>query len=78
MYSDDIQLEDYRLEKMNLENDQTMHGYFRGTRLYGTERIDNKKTVQSDIFSLGALLYTLLNGHIPFTGKSTGEIIKIP
>ncbi|MDD7984899.1 serine/threonine-protein kinase [Lentisphaera marina] len=77
MYSDDIQLEDYRLEKMNLENDQTMHGYFRGTPGYmAPERIDNKKTVQSDIFSLGALLYTLLNGHMPFTGKSTSEIIK--
>ena len=77
MFSDDIQLEDYRLEKMNLENEQTMHGYFRGTPGYmAPERVDNKKTVQSDIFSLGALLYTLLNGSDPFKGNTSSEIIK--
>ena len=77
LYTDDIQLEDYGFDSMSLENDQTMYGYFRGTPGYmAPERTENQKSVQADIFSLGALLYTLLNGQIPFAGKSSAEIVK--
>jgi serine/threonine protein kinase len=77
IYSEEPNTEDYRLEKLDLQNDKTMHGYFRGTPGYmAPERTDNQKSVQADIFSLGALLYTLLNGYVTFAGENTTDILK--
>ena len=48
---------------------------------YGTiefcapEYYDGKTpTIQSDIYSLGIVFYTLLTGHLPFTGKKENII----
>ncbi|EDM25556.1 serine/threonine-protein kinase [Lentisphaera araneosa HTCC2155] len=77
LYSDEPNTEDYQLDKFDLQNDKTMHGYFRGTPGYmAPERMENDKSPQADIFSLGALLYTLLNGYIPFAGKNMTDILK--
>ena len=40
------------------------------------EQIKGEKSVQADVFSLGALLYTLLTYMIPVSGKSIDEILK--
>ena len=77
LYSDEPNTEDYRQEDMDLQNDQTLHGYFRGTPGYmAPERVENHKSTQADIFSLGALLYTLLNGHTPFDGENMTDVLK--
>lgn len=69
-YSDD----DHNAE---LSNDQTLHGVLKGTPGYmAPERMKGEKSVQSDIFSLGALLYTLFTYEPPFRGKSVEETLK--
>ena len=74
LFSDE---EDIYDEKLDLQNENTMHGYIRGTPGYmAPERIDNKKTFETDIFSLGALLYALLNYSAPFSGKDNTETIE--
>ena len=77
LYSEESNTEDYHIEKLDLQNNHTMHGYFRGTLGYmAPERMDNHKSVQADIFSLGALLYSLLNGYTPFAGEKMTDITQ--
>ena len=77
LYSEKIPENDHYLENLDLQNEHTLHGYIRGTPGYmAPERRDNQKTIQADIFSLGALLYALLNYEIPFAGETPSEILK--
>ena len=63
--------------KIDLQNEHTMHGYIRGTPGYmAPERINNEKSVEADIFSLGALLFQLINYKVPFEGKDHTEILR--
>ena len=63
--------------KIDLQNEHTMHGYIRGTPGYmAPERIDNVKSIEADIFSLGALLYHLINLKPPFKGKDHTEVLR--
>ena len=60
MFSNDDEI--YSDDELSLQNEKTQHGYIRGTPGYmAPERLNNEKTTQADIFSLGALLFSLLN-----------------
>jgi len=68
---------DVSYETIELDNENTLHGYIRGTPGYmAPERIDNLKTIQTDIFSLGALLFALLNYKAPFNGKDNADVLR--
>jgi serine/threonine protein kinase len=56
---------------------ETTHRMRVGTPAYiAPEQIlDRPLTHQSDMFSLGVLLYELLTGHRPFQGPNTGEVL---
>lgn len=74
-----IKLGDLGLAKLNREDDQslTQTGTAMGTPYYiSPEQVRGEKDIdrRTDIYSLGATLYHLVTGHIPFTG-STGALI---
>ena len=63
--------------KIDLSNEHTMHGYIRGTPGFmAPERINNVKSIDADIFSLGALLFQLINYKAPFEGKDHTEVLR--
>ncbi|MCM8532275.1 MAG: protein kinase [Lentisphaeraceae bacterium] len=60
----------------DLSNDQTIHGTVKGTPGYmAPEQIKGDKSVQSDVFSLGALLFALLTYRPPFEDTKTEEVL---
>lgn len=65
------------LEMPHLKNENTLHGYIRGTPGYlAPERINGGKSISSDVFSLGALLYTLMTYEVPFEGEKLEEVLE--
>lgn len=68
--------DDYQLDLLNTH---TLHGVIKGTPGFmAPEQIDKKQTksIQTDIFSLGAILYTMLESEAPFKGKNLDDILK--
>jgi len=59
-------------------NSSTLHGYIKGSPGFmAPEQIEGeKKTPQTDIFSLGCLLYSLLHHDAPFQGKDLNNILE--
>jgi serine/threonine protein kinase len=60
-------------------NDITLCGTLKGTPGYMAPeqaRGEAEKTEQTDIYSLGSMLYVILIGEIPVEGKSANEVIE--
>ena len=70
-------LENFNIDPVLLNND-TKAGYFRGTPGYmPPEQItEQKKNEKTDIYQLGALLYTLVFRHCPVEGDNVEEILE--
>ena len=70
-------LENFNLDPLLLNND-TKDGYFRGTPGYmPPEQItEQKKNEKTDIYQLGALLYTIIFKHCPVEGDNVEEILE--
>jgi len=74
-----VKVIDFGVAKALVENPDAMgltHGGFVGTPAFASpEQFTNAPVdVRSDIYSLGATLWYLLTGHMPFTGASVEEI----
>ena len=72
------QLTDFGLARVAFDNvELTSHDQNVGTPAYmSPESLRGKQIdARSDLFSLGCVLYLMLTGHSPFTGRSQGEII---
>jgi len=73
-----LKLTDFGLTK-DLEGDiyLTANGHSLGTPAYmSPEQAQGQATFQSDIYSVGAVIYELLTGRIPFTGTTTALLVK--
>jgi len=72
-----IKLTDFGIAKLFGATDMTIAGSVLGTADYmSPEQAEGKHaTVRSDLYSLGCVLYALLLGHPPFSGKSLPEVL---
>jgi len=73
-----IKLTDFGVAQVFAASKVTMTGGVIGTAEYmSPEQAQGKRvTKQSDIYSLGAVMYVMLTGRPPFTGKSTLDIVQ--
>ena len=70
-------LENFNIDPLLLNHD-TKEGYFRGTPGYmPPEQItEQTKNMKTDIYQLGALLYTMIFKHCPVEGDNVEEILN--
>lgn len=75
---DSVKLTDFGIAQVFATSKLTVTGGILGTAEYMSpeQAQGNRATRQSDIYSLGAVLYVMLTGRPPFTGKTTLEIIQ--
>lgn len=73
-----VKLTDFGIAQMFASSKLTVTGGILGTAEYmSPEQAQGKRaTKQSDIYSLGAVLYVMLTGRPPFTGKTNLEIAQ--
>lgn len=76
-HNNELKLIDFGLSTIRKE--EKFHNEIVGTGYYmAPEVIDGRYTETADIWSLGALLYLLVSGYLPFQGKtSTAVFAKI-
>ena len=75
-----INREDKEDCQLDLLNNHTLHGYIKGTPGYmAPEQIHKKqpRSCQTDVFSLGAILYALFELEAPFKGEDLEETLKL-
>jgi len=71
--------EDNELAAVMTDQSMTGHGKLQGTVCYmSPEQIHRDPDIssQTDIYSLGAVLYEVLSGQTPFTGDKVEEVIS--
>ncbi len=75
---DVVKLTDFGVAQVFAASKVTMTGGVIGTaESMSPEQAQGKRvTKQSDIYSLGAVMYVMLTGRPPFTGKSTLDIVQ--
>jgi eukaryotic-like serine/threonine-protein kinase len=76
-----VKLIDFGIVKMLNESDEnplTQQGFVVGTPEYlSPERYSGRNIdARSDIYSLGVLMYRMLTGRVPFSGRSATEILQ--
>lgn len=73
----DVKLIDFGIAKDDISTRLTLTGMIVGTPAYMSPEQANGQhlTVQSDLFSLGILLYEMLTGLKPFGGENNSEIM---
>ena len=74
---DHVYLMDFGLAKMVEQSGMTQTGAVVGTPYYMSPEQVKGETAgpQSDIYSLGVILYEMVTGAVPFTGKSVFEVM---
>jgi serine/threonine protein kinase len=75
-FQTEIELDDIAVDDLN---DATLTGIMKGTPGFmSPEQAEGKteKTLQTDIYALGAILYMILTLETPVSGKSTHEILE--
>jgi serine/threonine-protein kinase len=72
-----VKILDFGLAKVETGHEQTAAGQFLGTPLFVSpeQALGLKVDGRSDLFSLGAILYTLLAGRRPFEGETLARIL---
>ena len=72
-----VKILDFGLAKIEAGHEQTAAGQFLGTPLFVSpeQALGQKVDGRSDLFSLGAILYTLLAGRRPFEGETLARIL---
>jgi serine/threonine-protein kinase len=72
-----VKLTDFGIARVFASNHLTATGGIVGTAEFlSPEQAEGKPvTKRSDLYSLGAVLYTLLTGHPPFDGETTVELL---
>ena len=80
IYDKQIDTVDINQQLLNPEklNTETLHGHIKGTPgfMAPEQVLGEKKSPQTDIFSLSCLLYSLLMHHAPFEGNDIKEILE--
>ncbi|WP_437187762.1 protein kinase domain-containing protein [Planctomicrobium sp. SH668] len=73
-----VKLTDFGIAQLFASTKLTVTGGILGTAEYMSpeQAQGHRATRQSDIYSLGAVLYVMLTGRPPFTGKTTLDIIQ--
>ncbi len=74
-----VKLTDFGVAQVFAEQRLTVTGGVIGTAEYmSPEQAEGRRcTKQSDLYSLGAVLYVMLTGRPPFTGKSPLDILRL-
>src|SRR5690606_16400751 len=72
-----VKLTDFGIAQVFASSKLTATGGILGTAEYMSpeQATGSRATRQSDIYSLGAVMYVMLTGRPPFTGKTTLDII---
>lgn len=76
--SDQVKLTDFGIAQIFATSKLTVTGGILGTAEYMSpeQAQGHRATRQSDLYSLGAVLYVMLTGRPPFTGKTTLDILQ--
>lgn len=71
-----VRVGDYGLAKLLSESRQSL-SFGRGTPYYMAPEVMRRKgDLRSDVYSLGAMLFELVTGSVPFDGDSDWEVLK--
>ncbi|MFL5321163.1 MAG: serine/threonine protein kinase [Myxococcaceae bacterium] len=72
----EVKLMDFGIAKDEADSGLTKEGIAIGTPSYmSPEQVTGQKVdPRTDLFSLGVVMYEMLSGEKPFTGKTTGEV----
>ncbi|WP_437204098.1 protein kinase domain-containing protein [Planctomicrobium sp. SH664] len=73
-----VKLTDFGIAQVFASSKLTVTGGILGTAEYMSpeQAAGQRATKQSDIYSLGAVMYVMLTGRPPFTGKTTLDIVQ--
>ena len=76
--NDHVKLVDFGIAKIFGDGEQTLFGSVLGTADYMApeQTTSSGITVRTDLYALGSLMYAMLTGRPPFSGKSTTEVIE--
>jgi len=70
-----VKVMDYGIAHLTAQQGLTMDGTYLGTPYYSApELVKGRFDHRSDLYSLGIILYRLLTGRLPFTGKTPFEL----
>ena len=76
--NDQVKLVDFGIAKIFGDGEQTLVGSVLGTAdfMAPEQATSSGITVRTDLYALGSLMYAMLTGRPPFSGKNTTEVIE--